>query len=273
MTILHTNDFHSTIDARPDSAFGGLARIATTIESTRAAGPTLVCDAGDSVFGGGTWWCARGAGATGRLLGVAGYDLAAIGNHDLEHGPQGLRELLEGGHRMVATNLAFEDEELRQKIAPAYVAAVDGLQIGVLGLTTTMTQMLVPATVLRGVHFVNTMESLLRTVAALAPMVHSIVILSHMGFDHDDASDIHIVQRCETPKSRQSWVGIRTTRSTRPTSSTASPPATLARGASTSTRSRSRAMPTGRSKSGRSCCRRMMACPKTRVCWPRAPKN
>ena len=144
LTILHTNDFHARIDARPNSAFGGLARIATTIESTRAAGPTLVVDAGDSVFGGGTWWCARGAGATGRLLGVAGYDLAAIGNHDLEHGPQGLRELLEGGHRMVATNLVFEDEELRKKIAPAYVAAVDGLQIGLLGLTTTMTQRLVP---------------------------------------------------------------------------------------------------------------------------------
>jgi 5'-nucleotidase len=193
LTILHTNDFHSSIDARPGSACGGLARIATTIESTRAAGPTLVVDAGDSVFGGGTWWCAGGAGATGRLLGVAGYDLAAIGNHDLEHGPRGLHELLEGGHRMVASNLVFEDDALRQKIAPAYVAAVDGLQIGLLGLTTTMTQRLVPSSVLHGVHFENTLESLLRTIASLAPMVHSIVILSHMGFDHDDTSDIHIV--------------------------------------------------------------------------------
>jgi len=200
LTLLHTNDFHSTIDARADSACGGLARIASTIESTRAAGPTLVVDAGDAVFGGGTLWCARGAGATGRLLGVAGYDLAAIGNHDLEHGPQGLRELLEGGHRMVASNLVFDDDELRKKIAPAYVASVDGLQIGLAGLTTTMTQMLVPGAVLDGVRFDNTMESLLRTVAALAPLVHSIVILSHMGFDHDDTSDIHIVPALRNSK-------------------------------------------------------------------------
>src|SRR6202171_4688160 len=59
LTILPTNDLHSSIDAR--TQFGGLARIASTIESECAAGPTLVVDGGDSVFGGGTWWCARDA--------------------------------------------------------------------------------------------------------------------------------------------------------------------------------------------------------------------
>src|SRR5215472_7070477 len=34
---------------------GGLARIATTIRRARAAGPTLICDVGDAVFGAGIW--------------------------------------------------------------------------------------------------------------------------------------------------------------------------------------------------------------------------
>jgi 5'-nucleotidase len=193
LTILHTNDLHSSIDARPNSAFGGLARIASTIDAARAAGPTLVVDGGDSVFGGGTWWCARDAGATSRLLSVAGYDLAAIGNHDLEHGADSLRELLDGGRRLVSTNLAFEDEDLQQQIAPAYVAALDSLRIGLLGLTTTMTLSLVPGAVLRGVRFVDTRDALVRAVSALAPMVHTIVVLSHLGFDSDDGSDIHLI--------------------------------------------------------------------------------
>src|SRR5215472_14436474 len=73
---------------------GGLARIATTIRRARAAGPTLICDVGDAVFGAGTWWDLLGAGAMARLRGVAGYDLATVGNHDLEHGVTGLQELL-----------------------------------------------------------------------------------------------------------------------------------------------------------------------------------
>jgi 5'-nucleotidase len=142
LTILHTNDLHASIDAR--SAFGGMARIASTIESERAVAPTLVVDGGDSVFGGGTWWCARDAGATSRLLTAAGYDLAALGNHDLEHGAHGVRELLDGGRRLVSTNVVFDAIDLQQQIPPAYVVSVDHLRIGVLGLTTTMTLMLVP---------------------------------------------------------------------------------------------------------------------------------
>jgi 2',3'-cyclic-nucleotide 2'-phosphodiesterase (5'-nucleotidase family) len=198
LTILHTNDLHSSIDARSD--LGGLARIAHTIDSTRAAGPTLVVDGGDSVFGGGTWWCARDAGATSRLLSLAGYDLAAIGNHDLEHGPHSLRELLAGGRRLVSTNLVFDDEDLSQKIAPAYVVGLGGLQIGVLGLTTTTTLQLVPAAVLQGVRYADNVESVHRTVAALSPMVHSIIILSHLGFDNADDSDIHLIPALRSSK-------------------------------------------------------------------------
>jgi 5'-nucleotidase len=192
LTILHTNDLHASVDARTE--VGGLARIASTIEAARAAGPTLVVDAGDSVYGGGTWWCAVDGGATSRLLTLAGYDLAAIGNHDLERGPRSLRELLAGGRRLVATNLMFDDEDLQRAIAPAYVVALDGgLRIGVLGLTTTMTLRLVPRSMLRGVHFVDAREATLRAVAALDSLVHTIVILSHLGFETEDFSDVHLI--------------------------------------------------------------------------------
>ena len=80
ITILHTNDLHSSVDGRQGSdgkVRGGLGRIATTIQRARAAEPTLVCDVGDFVFGGGTWWDIQGAGAVGDLL---THDFTPLGN-------------------------------------------------------------------------------------------------------------------------------------------------------------------------------------------------
>jgi 2',3'-cyclic-nucleotide 2'-phosphodiesterase (5'-nucleotidase family) len=193
VTILHTNDLHSSIDARPGARGGGLARIASTIAAARAVGPTFVVDSGDSVFGGGTWWCARDAGATSRLMSVAGYDLAAIGNHDLEHGQASLRELVAGGRRLVSTNLQFDDQDLQVAIAPAYVVDVGGLRIGVLGVTTTMTLQLVPRSTLEGVEYLESPRTIVRAVDAISPLVHTVIILSHLGFDHASDSDVQLI--------------------------------------------------------------------------------
>jgi 2',3'-cyclic-nucleotide 2'-phosphodiesterase (5'-nucleotidase family) len=170
VTILHTNDFHSCIDSFADGA-GGLARIATTVRRAQANGPTLMVDAGDSVFGSPTLWSTQGAGSTARLRGAAGYHLAALGNHDLEHGAPGVRELLEGGYRLVASNLEFADADLAKQIAPAYMTSVDGLRIGFTGVTTLDTLALVPRRVLDGVQFIDPYESTVRTVKALEPLV------------------------------------------------------------------------------------------------------
>jgi 2',3'-cyclic-nucleotide 2'-phosphodiesterase (5'-nucleotidase family) len=189
VTILHTNDFHSCIDSFADGA-GGLARIATTVRRAQANGPTLMVDAGDSVFGSPTLWSTQGAGSTARLRGAAGYHLAALGNHDLEHGAPGVRELLEGGYRLVASNLEFADADLAKQIAPAYMTSVDGLRIGFTGVTTLDTLALVPRRVLDGVQFIDPYESTVRTVKALEPLVDVVVVLSHLGFDSDELLEL-----------------------------------------------------------------------------------
>jgi 2',3'-cyclic-nucleotide 2'-phosphodiesterase (5'-nucleotidase family) len=58
----------------------------------------------------------------------------------------------------------------------------------------------VPSTVLQGVRYQDTVESVRRAAAALAPVVHSIVILSHLGFDNADDSDIHIIPALRNSK-------------------------------------------------------------------------
>lgn len=192
LTILHTNDFHSSIDGRlgPDGkCHGGLARIAGTIRSSRELGPTLVVDAGDTVFGSGTWWDAQGAGVTARLKAQAGYQLATIGNHDVERGLQGLRELLSGGGQFVAANVHVADRLVAARIHPAMVAFVGGFRVGVIGLTTLDTVQLTPAFLMRGIVLQPPNQVITATVAALEPLVDVIVVLSHLGLDgagHND---------------------------------------------------------------------------------------
>lgn len=199
ITVLHTNDFHSSISGRPDHAtgqlVGGITRIATTIKNQRAAGPTLVLDAGDSVFGSGTWWDALGATTTARLRGAAGYDLAAIGNHDMEHGLDGLAELFEGNYPFVAANLFFDRPDFQQRVRPAYIAELAGWRIGLVGVTTPSTLELVPSRMLAGMTLTDPLESLNKTIKALEPLVDTIIIISHLGFHGHGEGDLEIAPR------------------------------------------------------------------------------
>ena len=192
ITILHTNDLHSSIDGRQGTdgkTRGGLARIATTIRRAHRAGPVLVFDAGDFVYGGGTWWDIQGAGAIAQLRGRAGCDLATIGNHDLEHGIAGLRELLTGGYPFVSANLQVEDHEVQQHLRPAYIIEIAGWRIGVTGLTTLSTFDLIPSRILQGITLTEPEPALARVVAALEPQVDTIIVLSHLGFYESGTGD------------------------------------------------------------------------------------
>ncbi|GCE29316.1 hypothetical protein KDA_48000 [Dictyobacter alpinus] len=193
ITILHTNDLHASVDGRPDEngqQRGGLARVATTVRLARESGPTLVFDLGDIVFGDGTWWNIQGIEPVATLRARAGCDLGTIGNHDLEHGVAGLRELLKGGYPIVSANLCVEDQ-----IYPAYLIEIAGWRIGVTGLTTRSTTDLIPSRILHGITLSDPGEAAARVVSALEPLVDSIVLLSHLGFYQSGPGDPELAMR------------------------------------------------------------------------------
>jgi 5'-nucleotidase len=195
ITLLHTNDLHARVDEYPTETGqqrGGMGRIATTIRRTRMDGPTLVFDLGDIVFGGGTWWNIQGIEAVADLRGKAGCDLATIGNHDLEHGIAGLRELVASGYPLTSANLQVEDEQVQRYLSPAYLAEVGGWRVGITGLTTLATYDLIPTRILRGITLLDPLQAARRVVAALEPLVDTIVILSHLGFYPDGPGDIEL---------------------------------------------------------------------------------
>ncbi len=156
LTLLHNNDGESQlIDAGSDlQDFGGVARFATLVEQLRSgapsapAGGSLLISAGDNYLAGPEFNASLNNGVPFYdtiAMELIGYDVAAIGNHEFDFGPDVLADFLAGfsaGPTFVTANLDFSNEPGVQafvnsgRVARSTVVTVDGVQVGIVGATT-----------------------------------------------------------------------------------------------------------------------------------------
>ncbi len=140
LTILHTNDVHSHIDAFPKNHstypnLGGLARRATLVDAIRNENPnTLLFDAGD-IFQGTPYFNFYGGELEFKLMSMLKYDAATIGNHDFDNGIDGLfAQLPHASFELLSTNYDFSNTVMNGHVKPYKTYLVNGLKIGVYGL-------------------------------------------------------------------------------------------------------------------------------------------
>jgi 5'-nucleotidase len=140
ITILHTNDVHSHIDAFPKghSSFpglGGLARRAGLVHSIREENPnTLLFDAGD-IFQGTPYFNFYGGELEMKLMTMLNYDAATLGNHDFDNGVDGLlAQLPYGKFDFVSSNYDFSNTILDGFTKPYQTYLQNDIKIGVYGL-------------------------------------------------------------------------------------------------------------------------------------------
>lgn len=144
--ILHTNDTHSYLDySTQNPGIGGAARLKSLIdyykEKMESEGiKTLVMDAGDFTEGN-LYYMADNGRKTFEVHNEMGYDVGTLGNHDYLMGTQELDKILgemDLKLSMIAANIQinYDFKNLRAKIKPFKEFEVDGIKIGVLGLTT-----------------------------------------------------------------------------------------------------------------------------------------
>lgn len=164
ITILHTNDLHahlegfapesdySPLTVNNDKTVGGFARIATIIkrEKESSEGTTLVVDAGDFLMGTLFQSLEVNNGFQLRLMKTMGYDLACLGNHEFDYGPEKLAAIISASVKngeispLLLSNAVFNDKanednsleahfqnnNIRQKL----IITRDGLKIGFFSL-------------------------------------------------------------------------------------------------------------------------------------------
>lgn len=196
ITILHTNDVHSHIDAfGPEDGRnankGGVARRASLIDSLRAKNPnTLLLDAGD-IFQGTPYFNYYGGELEFKLMSKLKYDAATIGNHDFDNGIDGLyAQLPHAKFHFISANYDFSNTIMDTHTKPYQVFVKDGIKIGVFGLGIELNGLVAP-NMFKETKYLDPVEISQDMTRILKDDEHCdlIICLSHLGYHYRNGSD------------------------------------------------------------------------------------
>ncbi len=141
IVILYTNDEHGWME--PTETHGGAAGMMglwKNNEGYTEGGPFLVLSGGDIWTGPAISTWTRGESMV-DVMNAMGYDAAAIGNHEFDFKIEGLNQ------RIAQSNFPFLSANIREKetgaipdfATPYIVKEINGIRVGLIGLTTTTT--------------------------------------------------------------------------------------------------------------------------------------
>ena len=177
--IYHTNDMHGRV-LGDDEYVIGMDRIAAIHKATENA---ILVDAGDSLHGLPMATASRGADIV-SLMNAAGYAAFVPGNHDFNYGYDRLVELRQmADFPFLAANI---EKNASPALDEATIMEIDGVKIGVFGLTTTETAELAMPQYVAGLVFTDPAVAARKQTAALrSEGAHVVIALCHMGLDAD----------------------------------------------------------------------------------------
>nr|WP_202903217.1 5'-nucleotidase C-terminal domain-containing protein [Paenibacillus gorillae] len=182
ITLLHTNDMHARA-VESTSGEMGFAKLSGIIDSYRAANPnTLLLDGGDAVHG--TTFATLVTGeSVVQIMNKMGYDAAVPGNHEYNYGYERLLELenVMTYPLLSANTRVTKDQTLLYK--PYVIKEVDGVKIGIFGLTTPETAYKTHPNNVKGLSFTNPAKEAQAMVDELKDKTDIIVAVGHLGQD------------------------------------------------------------------------------------------
>lgn len=191
ITILHTNDVHSHIDAfGPDDGRnankGGVARRASLIESIRNENPnTLLFDAGD-IFQGTPYFNYYGGELEFKLMSKLKYDAATIGNHDFDNGIDGLyAQLPHAEFEFLSANYDFSNTIMDTHAKPYKIFKKGNIKIGVFGLGIELNGLVDPS-MFKETEYLDPIETSQEMTRILKEdeQCDLIICLSHLGYNY-----------------------------------------------------------------------------------------
>jgi 5'-nucleotidase len=178
--VASINDMHANINNFPKLAF--------VIDSLRAEHPDmLLFSAGDNRSGNPfNDRYVEPSRPIIDLMNATGFDLCALGNHEWDNGPGGVRQMMEwADFPFICANVRFEDS-LNIPIKPYVILERNGLKIGVIGGIEVGLNG-IPAFHPKnapGSHF-DSIEKVLPEYMGLRDECDLLFLLSHCGFEED----------------------------------------------------------------------------------------
>ena len=184
IVILHTNDVHGAI--------GEYAKVAALKQAYQAAGAyVLLADAGDFIQGDPTVSASQGKTAI-ELMNLAGYDVAAPGNHEFDYGDPNLKTLAgEADFPILAANVRYDNAAALGD--QTTFTTTDGKKIGIFGLDTPETATKAHPDKIKGVSFLAAQEMFdcaqAQVDALKAEGCDYIICLGHLGIDAESTGN------------------------------------------------------------------------------------
>lgn len=193
ITIAHTNDTHSRIDDTKDTI--GFAKIASKINDLRntiGEENVLVFDAGDTLHGQPVITTNKGLGAV-QIMNTIGYDVMVPGNHDFNYGQERLVELSkEMKFDLLSSNVVKKDGT---SLLESYVIKeVNGLKIGIFGLSTPETTFKTHPKNVEGLTFKDPVEVAKKMVKELEGKTDLIIAVAHLGIHEGNDTSEKVAQ-------------------------------------------------------------------------------
>ncbi|HOW84511.1 MAG TPA: bifunctional metallophosphatase/5'-nucleotidase [Candidatus Aminicenantes bacterium] len=193
ITLLHVNDTHSHLepwgpkDPSLNGTLGGLAKAATLVTEAKALDPNAIFVlAGD--FTEGDLFFNEYLGVPElQMLQSLGLDALVLGNHDLRFGPGSLATVLQnawpgGGVPILGTNLEIPaDNPLLPWVSSTLVKEVNGVKVGLFGLTVPDGAMANPAPVVILSDLPAVAQAAVETLRGGGARV--VICVSHFGMD------------------------------------------------------------------------------------------
>ncbi|MFS0674736.1 5'-nucleotidase C-terminal domain-containing protein [Ornithinibacillus sp. 179-J 7C1 HS] len=211
--LLSMNDLHGKIDQEymldPDGdgvseMHGRMDYTAASIKEREAENPnTLIVHAGDMIGGSSPVSGLLQDEPTVEIMEEIGFDVGTVGNHEFDEGVEELLRMVNGGEHpedkgtegydgmnfpVLCANCVYEDTgELF--LDPYYIAEVDGVEVGFIGVNTVETVNMVMPASLEGIAFTDEAEAVNNAVDELtAQGVEAIIVLAHMPAYQSGAS-------------------------------------------------------------------------------------
>lgn len=203
LTILHTNDTHSTIvplnPNLPDTTLadrgGFLRRIAMLKEERQKDPDMLLFDSGDFSQGSSFYTLFKGDVEVG-LMNQMHYDAATIGNHEFDFGLENMVRLFRmANFPIVCSNYDFTGTELAEIVKPYVILKRKGVKIGVFALCPPLiglvsTKNYGPLTFLDPIDCAQKMIGILKD----EKKCDLIICLSHLGWEESEYPSQRVIQ-------------------------------------------------------------------------------
>lgn len=186
VTILYTNDFHSTFDPIPaywlkgSPKLGGAAQLTTYINQIRAREKgVFLFDTGD-MFTGQLSFLTKGEALMEMMMAMR-YDAMAIGNHEFDYGADNFeKQMNRVPFPVLGANIFYQGTTHRYS-RPYTILEKDGVRLGVIGIIGMDARSVALPSGITNLDFADPIPIVRELVKELKPQVDLIVVLAHQG--------------------------------------------------------------------------------------------